>query len=48
VRFDDVMDALKRLDGDVADKPQYGKFINRARRWKDLYQTGSGSRSLFA
>ena len=48
VRFDDVMDALKRLDGDVADKPQYGKFINRARRWKDLYQAGSGSRSLFA
>jgi hypothetical protein len=48
VRFDDVMDALKRLDGDVADKPRYGKFINRARRWKDLYQTGSGSRYLFA
>jgi hypothetical protein len=48
VRFDDVMDALKRLDGDVADKPQYSKFINRARRWKDLYQAGSGSRSLFA
>jgi hypothetical protein len=48
VRFDDVMDALKRLDGTVADMPQYSKFINRARRWKDLYQTGSGSRSLFA
>jgi hypothetical protein len=48
VRFDDVMDALKRLDGEVADMPQYSKFINRARRWKDLYQTGSGSRSLFA
>jgi len=48
VRFDDVMDALKRLDGDVADKPQYGKFINRAKRWKDLYHTGSGSRSLFS
>src|SRR4051812_43449755 len=48
VRFDDVMDALKRLDGDVAEKPQYSKFINRARRWKDLYQRRSGSRSLFA
>jgi hypothetical protein len=48
VRFDDVMDALKRLDGDVADKPHYSKFINRARRWKDLYQRRSGSRSLFA
>jgi hypothetical protein len=48
VRFDDVMDALKRLDGDIADKPQYGKFINRARRWKDLYHTESGRRSPFA
>lgn len=48
VRFDDVMDALKRLDGDVADKPHYGKFINRARRWKDLYYSDPGRRSLFA
>jgi hypothetical protein len=48
VRFDDIMDALKRLDGDVADKPQYGKFINRARRWKDLYQSDPGHRSPFA
>ena len=47
VRFDDVMDALKRLDGDVADQPQYGKFINRARRWKDLYRSESGSDSPF-
>ena len=37
VRFDDIMDALKELDGEVAEKPTYGKFINRARRWKDLY-----------
>jgi hypothetical protein len=48
VRFDDVMNALKRLDGDVADKPQYGKFINRARRWKDLYYSAHGRRSLYA
>lgn len=47
VRFDEIMDALKRLDGDVADKPQYGKFINRARRWKDLYHD-SGRGSPFA
>jgi hypothetical protein len=39
VRFDDIMDALKRLDGEAADKPTYGKFINRARRWKDLYRS---------
>ena len=48
VRFDDIMDALKRLDGEMADKPAYGKFINRARRWKDLYHSDRGERSLFA
>ena len=47
IAFDHVMDALKRLDGEAADKPAYGKFINRARRWKDLYR-GEGGRSLFA
>ena len=48
VRFDDIMDALKRLDGETADKPEYGKFISRARRWKDLYHSGRGGRSMFA
>ena len=48
VRFDDIMDALKRLDGEAADKPTYGKFINRARRWKDLYRGDRGGRSPFA
>jgi hypothetical protein len=38
VRFDDVMDALKQLDGEAAQTPQYGKFIYRARRIKDLYR----------
>jgi hypothetical protein len=46
VRFDDIMDALKRLDGEAAEKPTYGKFINRARRWKDLYRGDRGGRSL--
>ena len=41
------MDALKKLDGEAADKPQYGKFINRARRWKELYHSEPGRRSLF-
>ena len=46
VRFDDIMDALKELDGEAAGKPQYGKFIRRARRWKDLYRSeGGGSLS---
>src|SRR5688572_391846 len=43
VLFDDIMDALKRLDGEAAGKPAYRKFINRARRWKDLYRGGSGA-----
>lgn len=47
VRFDDIMDALKALDGEAADKPQYGRLINRARRWKDLYRSDRGRRSLF-
>src|SRR5690242_21554711 len=32
IRFDDIMDALKRLDGAAANAPNYGKFINGARR----------------
>jgi hypothetical protein len=40
VRFDDIMDALRQLDGQAANNPQYSKFITRARRWKDLYPGG--------
>lgn len=47
VRFDDIIDALKRLDGEAANKPPYGKFINRARRWKDLYHSDRAGRALF-
>ena len=38
VRFDDIMDALKHLDGEAAESPQYPKLISRARRLKDLYR----------
>ena len=48
VRFDDIMAALKRLDDDAADRPDFGRFINRARRWKDLYRSDRGGRPLFA
>jgi len=47
VRFDEVIDALKRLDGDVATKPTYGTYINRAHRWKDLYRSDRGGHFLF-
>jgi hypothetical protein len=48
VRFDDIMDALKRLDGGVTEKPAHNKFFDRARRWKDLYRSDYGRRSAFA
>lgn len=38
--FDHIMDALRKLDGEVAQKPNYGRFINRARRIRDLYRPG--------
>jgi hypothetical protein len=47
VRFDDIMDALKELDGEAAERAQYTKFINRARRWKELYR-GEREGFLFA
>ena len=45
VRFDDIMDALKQLDGEAANQPQYAKFISRARRWKALYRDRGGGLS---
>ncbi|HLH92178.1 MAG TPA: hypothetical protein VKX28_27435 [Xanthobacteraceae bacterium] len=51
VRFDDIMDALKQLDGEAADKPQYRKLINRAERWKALYRRDrdrGGGGAMFA
>lgn len=47
VLFDDVMDALKALDGEAAERAEYGKFISRAQRIKDLYRSDNG-RSPFA
>jgi len=47
VAFDDILEALKELDGDVSWQPSYGRIINRARRWKDLYRNEQGGRSLF-
>jgi hypothetical protein len=46
VSFDEIMDALKTLDGEVAEQPQYAKFFDRAQRWKDLYKKDRPGRSL--
>jgi hypothetical protein len=49
VRFDDVLDALKRLDGETVRKPHYTKLMSRARRWKDFYyNSGHAGHSLFS
>ena len=48
VRFDDIMEALKKLDGQAAETPRYQKLISRARRLKDLYRSDRGGRPLFA
>ena len=48
VSFDDILDALKCLDGEVAAQPSYSRFINRAQRWRDLYRPDRSGRQLFA
>jgi hypothetical protein len=47
VRFDDIMDALRQLDGELTKKNNYGKLITRARRIRDLSRPdGSGGVAL--
>lgn len=48
VRFDDIMEALQKLDGPNTESPRYQKFISRARRIKDLYRNEGGGRIPFA
>jgi hypothetical protein len=38
IRFDDIMDALRKLDGEAAAKTNYSKLVGRARRIRDLYR----------
>jgi hypothetical protein len=48
VSFDDIMEALKLLDGEAHASIDYGKLVNRVRRFRDLYRRGdSGSGRLF-
>jgi hypothetical protein len=42
VSYDDIMDALKRLDGEAAKRADYGQLINRARRIRNLYNKDGG------
>ena len=42
VSFDDIMEALKILDGEAHARTDYGKLVNRVRRIRDLYGRGEG------
>ena len=41
VQFDEIMDALKTLDGKESEHADYQRLIGRARRLRDLYRPGS-------
>jgi hypothetical protein len=42
VSFDDIMDALRTLDGEAHARTDYGKLVNRARRVRSLFDRGAG------
>lgn len=42
LRYNDIINASKCLDGDAAEASQYATFMNRARRWKELYRGQRG------
>lgn len=42
VSFDDIMEALKVLDGDAHARTDYRKLVNRVRGIRDLYGRGEG------
>jgi len=44
VRFDDIMDALKQLDGEAVNFAGTGKLLNRAERWKPRHRGEPGRR----
>jgi len=46
VKFDDVMDALRWLDGEVADTPKYRKFFRRAEGFRRLRSGGPEGSAL--
>jgi hypothetical protein len=49
VSFDDIMDALKVLDGEAHARTDYGKLVNRVRRIRDIFgrgENGAGSLCL--
>ena len=48
VSFDDIMDALKRLDGEARGRIDYGRLVNRARRVREVFRKRGDGGSIFA
>jgi hypothetical protein len=46
VKFDDIMQALRELDGEIAKTRKYRKFIRRARILRQISGGGSRGHSL--
>ena len=46
VKFDDIMQALRELDGEVAETQKYRKFIRRARLIRQISGDGSAGQPL--
>ncbi|MBV9348132.1 MAG: hypothetical protein JO245_09165 [Pseudolabrys sp.] len=47
VKYDEIMEALRMLDGEAAKKTDYGRLMKRARRIRDLYRPGGGGQLAF-
>jgi hypothetical protein len=47
ILYDTIMEALRKLDGEAAQKTNYGRLINRARRIRDLYRPAGNGRAAF-
>jgi hypothetical protein len=47
IPIDDILEALKRLDGEELEKPGFGKLVARAGRVKDLLRPSGNRSSLF-
>lgn len=46
VKFDDIMQALRELDGEVAETPKYRKFFQRAQRFRQIRGDGGEGQPL--
>jgi hypothetical protein len=46
VSFDDIMDALRQLDGEAHAHTDYGKLVNRVRRIREFYRQGDTNRGV--